>query len=79
MPGGKLLPPLFDATKLNKLESEIERLHKEVTEKEKRKRESLREWSRLERDSDNARMRSEAAERHLAVLSGEGEGAEGAF
>lgn len=42
-----------------------------IDEKEVKKRQGLREWERLERETSTAALRSELADEHLKALSGE--------
>ena len=71
--GGVKAEPLVDRTKLDRLEDEAERLRRQIDEKEARKRKSLREWDRLQRESEVAGLRSELAEQALRELNGEAE------
>lgn len=69
--GGKLEEKPYDDTRLRKLEEEAERLRKVIEEKQQRKRQSVREWDRLERESSTAGLRSELAEGSLKGLGGD--------
>lgn len=69
--GGEKLPSLHDTTKADKLEEEAARLRKMIDDKEMKKRQGLREWERLERETSTAALRSELAEEHLRSLNGE--------
>ncbi|KAK4631136.1 hypothetical protein CLAFUW4_03035 [Fulvia fulva] len=71
--GGIKAEPLIDRTKLTRLENEAERLREQIDEKEQKKRKSLREWDRLQRESEVASLRSELAEQALRELNGEAE------
>jgi hypothetical protein len=44
-----------------------------IDAKEAAKRQRLREWDGLEKDANNAALRSELAEQHLRSLNGETE------
>ena len=77
--GGQRLPPLHDTAKADKLEEEAARLRKMIDEKESKKRQGLREWDKLERESATAALKSELAEEHLRELNGENEGTAAAF
>lgn len=70
-PGGEALPLPYETTKADKLEEEAARLRKMIDEKEMKKRQGLREWENLERESNTAALRSELAEEHLRSLNGE--------
>ena len=75
VPGGKLLPsglPLDQERRMKQLELDAEKLRETIVEKQKLKRQALREWDDRERESESAGMRSELAERHLEKLT-EGE------
>ena len=69
------MEPIVDRTKLSKLEEEAEKLRKQIDEKEARKRKSLREWERMQRETEVAALRTQLAEESLRALSGESEGA----
>lgn len=79
MPGGKLLPilPPDQEKRLKTLEVEAEKIRGEIEEKQKAKREALREWEVRERESDREALRSDLAEKHLLKLT-EGEDGIGA-
>ena len=65
---------------MNKLEEEAEKLRKQIEEKEARKRKGLREWDRLQRETDAATLRTALAEESLRAAQGETEsGGMGAF
>ena len=67
-------------TKMHKLEEDSEKLRKEIAEKETKKRKSLREWDRLQRESELAGLRTRLAEESLRKLEGDGiEGGGAAF
>ena len=73
VPGGERQPEPFDTTKIEKLEDEAQRLRELISEKQASKRQGLREWEKLEREGDAARLRSELAEESLRGLNGEAE------
>jgi hypothetical protein len=73
--GGQKAEPLVDRTKLNKLEDEAEKLRKIIEEREAKKRKGLRDWERLQRETEVAGYRSQLAEEALRNVSGEAEGA----
>lgn len=74
VPGGKKIPSLVSElwpasdTKIKKLEEETERLRQEIADRESRSRAAIRDWDRHQRESDNARLRTELAEQSLAKL-----------
>lgn len=77
IPGGKLLPsglPPDQDKRIKMLEAEAERMRKEITEKQRTKREVMSEWETRERESDRERLRSELAEAHLQQLVESDEG-----
>jgi hypothetical protein len=66
-------------TKMHKLEDEADKLRKEIAEKETKKRKALREWDRLQRESELAGLRTRLADESLRKLEGDGiEGGSGA-
>lgn len=73
IPGGKAFPHADPASakKINQLEGDAEKLRKTIDEKQKTKREVLREWETRERESRREGLRSELAEAQLEGLSGE--------
>ncbi|KAK5017017.1 hypothetical protein LTR16_002407 [Cryomyces antarcticus] len=73
IPGGQKAAEPFDNTKLLKLEEEAKRLREIIAERQAKKRQGLREWEKLERESGTAALRSELAEGGLRALNGEGE------
>ncbi|PNS14542.1 hypothetical protein CAC42_3828 [Sphaceloma murrayae] len=75
---GKKLPPLYDRSRLDKLEEETERMRKLLDEKQAKKRKGLREWERLEREVQLAELRGTLAEDSLIAMSG-GDGGGAAF
>ncbi|KAK4986907.1 hypothetical protein LTR28_001938 [Elasticomyces elasticus] len=74
-PGGEKAPQLYDSSRAERLEEEAERLRKAIEEKQTRKRKGLREWERLERESEAAGFRSQLAEESLRGFNGEADGA----
>ena len=73
VPGGKLLPSMDPTAdkKLAQLEEESKRLREAIEEKQKVKRQMLRDWESKERESRRDGLRSELAEAQLEQLSGE--------
>ena len=72
--GGRKLPSGLDAAderRLAQIETEKERLYKEIDEKQRRKRAAQREYDKASRDADTARLRSDLAESQLQSLTGE--------
>lgn len=53
------------------IESDKERLYKEIDEKQRKKRAAEREYTKAERDAETARLRSDLAESHLSLLAGD--------
>lgn len=62
IPGGQKASPVIDRSRLDKLGEETERLRKAIEERETKKRKVLRDWERMERESENAALRSQLAE-----------------
>ena len=54
--------------KVKQLEEDAERMRLEMNEKQRSKREALREWEVRERESSVAGIKSQLADDHLAVL-----------
>ncbi|KAI9784086.1 MAG: hypothetical protein M1816_001058 [Peltula sp. TS41687] len=74
VPGGKLLPSNVEKSvseRLAKLTQEQSRLEQELAEKLEKKRNGLRNWDRLERESARDGLKSELAEQQVRVMSGE--------
>lgn len=71
--GGVKAPDLYDRARLEKLEEESERIRKLIEEKQARKRRGLREWERLERESEAAGFRAGLADESVRALEGEGD------
>lgn len=72
IPGGRLLPSGTDPAaekRLAQLEADKEKLMDQISEKQKSKRISLREWDKLTRESATGALRSELAEGHLQRLT----------
>ncbi|KAK2766170.1 hypothetical protein FQN54_007686 [Arachnomyces sp. PD_36] len=68
VPGGKLLVSGLDPTtekRLAQLELDKEKLLEQIAEKQKLKRDGLRDWERLETESAVSALRSELADGHL--------------
>jgi hypothetical protein len=61
-----------NAAKIKRLEEEAEKLRKALEEKEKNTRQGLREWERLEGESETARLRTELAEEGLRKVESSG-------
>jgi hypothetical protein len=79
VPGGQKAPELYDKSKIFKLEDEARRLREMIEAKEAAKRQKLKEWDTLTKDSENAQLRTELAEQQLRSLNGEGEVGGAAF
>ena len=81
--GGKKIPSALAATdekRLKFLEEEGRKIREQIDEKQRTKRQGLREWEKLERESKREALKSELAEGHLERLSGEvGGGGSGAY
>ncbi|KAI9823341.1 MAG: hypothetical protein M1832_002565 [Thelocarpon impressellum] len=77
--GGR--PPLASASsvdrKLAKLQQEKEKLEAELDRKLARKREAMRTWDKLERESGRDALKSELAEQQSREMAGEGGGGSG--
>lgn len=61
----------YATAKLQKLEQEMERMRQSIADKEKQLQPELREWSKLERESERAAFKSQMAEESLRALSGD--------
>ncbi|KAL9075049.1 MAG: hypothetical protein Q9157_004140, partial [Trypethelium eluteriae] len=79
VPGGQKLPEVHDTSKINRLEDEARKLREAIAEKEAKKRQGVREWDRLQRESETAGLKAELAEGHLRALNGEDESGGAAF
>ncbi|KAF2861240.1 hypothetical protein K470DRAFT_206949, partial [Piedraia hortae CBS 480.64] len=73
--GGQAAEPLYNTSKMRRLQDEAEKLQKEIGEKEGRKRKGLLEWEKLARDVDVAALKSQLAEKMCREFSGESEAA----
>lgn len=69
--GGRKLPPTYDRSRLDKLEDEYERLRKVVDGKQSSRRKGMREWERLQRESEAAGYRAELADEAVRSMAGE--------
>lgn len=56
---------------MKQLEEDAERMRTEIAEKQRSKREVLREWDNREREREIAGLKSELADEHLRVLAEE--------
>jgi hypothetical protein len=65
--------------RIKHLEEAAEKIREEIEEKQKTKREGLREWDVRQRESEREGLRSELAERHLEKLTEGEDGAGAAF
>ena len=72
--GGVKAPELYDKGRLDKLEDEAEKLRRVIENKQDRKRKGLREWAKLERDSEAAGFRARLADDNVRALAGENDG-----
>lgn len=79
LPGGRKLTSLFDATKLKRLEAEEAKIREFLITKDVRKRQCLREWSRIQRECESAAYRSELADASLRVMAGDDLSSSAAF
>lgn len=82
--GGRLLPLAFDFSiekRLVNLKADEEKLVEQAVEKQLLKRQGLRDWDRLQRESALNALRSELAEIHLQRMTEEDrlEGSSSAF
>ena len=74
VPGGKLAPSGLDPERekrIAQLESDSKRLMEAIEEKQKAKREGLRDWERTERERKREGLKSELAEEALERMQGE--------
>lgn len=62
------------ASRLKKKQEEEVVIRKELYAKQQRLRESLKEWDKLQRESDAHGLRSELSEKHVRLLAGESVG-----
>jgi len=79
VPGGQKAPELYDKSKILKLEEEARKLRELIEQREESKREKLKDWDLLERDSNNAALRADLADQHLRSLNGDSEVGGAAF
>lgn len=82
IPGGKLAPTGMgpeQEKRIKQLEEAAEKMREEIEEKQKSKREALRDWDVRSRESEREGLRSELAERHLEKLTEGEDGAGAAF
>lgn len=68
-PGGERISPLHDMSKAERLEEEAARLRKMIDEKQEQKRQSLREYETLDRQTKTAALRTDLAEENLRKMS----------
>ncbi|KAF2660854.1 hypothetical protein K491DRAFT_588378 [Lophiostoma macrostomum CBS 122681] len=71
VPGGQKAPDMYDKSKIMKLEDEARKLRELIDAKETTKRQKIKEWDTLEKDANNAALRSDLADTHLRSLNGE--------
>lgn len=82
IPGGKLASSGMNPDqekRIRQLEETAEKIREEIEDKQKIKREVLREWDVRQRESERESLRSELAERHLEKLTEGEDGAGVAF
>ncbi|KAF2427123.1 hypothetical protein EJ08DRAFT_363413 [Tothia fuscella] len=73
VPGGRKMNASMPVnTKVKRLEEEAEKLRRVIEEKEKASRVGLREWERLESETEVARLRTELAEEGLRIVERSG-------
>ncbi|KAI9863831.1 MAG: hypothetical protein M1813_003483 [Trichoglossum hirsutum] len=78
VPGGKLFPPNSSggdpaiSERLSKLQQEQQKIEKELAEKLEKKRKSVRQWERLDRESAREGLKGELAEKQVRMMAGEG-------
>lgn len=72
--GGQRAPDLYDRSRAERLEIETENLRRAVEDKQAKKRQALREWERLGRESEAAAFRAQLAEDSMRGIAGEGDG-----
>lgn len=65
--------------RIKSLEEAAEKIREEIEEKQKLKREALRDWDVRTRESEREGLRSELAEGHLEKLTAGDDGAGAAF
>jgi hypothetical protein len=71
IPGGQKAPEMYDKSKILKLEEEARKLREMIDKREDAKRQKLREWDGLERESETAQLRVDLAESSLRSINGE--------
>ncbi|KAI9673309.1 MAG: hypothetical protein M1829_004075 [Trizodia sp. TS-e1964] len=74
VPGGKLLPSSIDRSvqeKLAKLEAEQKKLEQDLAEKIAKKRQGLRTWDKLSRESSRENLRGDLAEQQARSIVGD--------
>lgn len=76
VPGGKKYPGYSGLStdqekRMKQLEEDAERMRIEISEKQRVKREALREWENRERETEVAGLKSELADEHLRALAEE--------
>ncbi|KAL4915564.1 hypothetical protein BDW62DRAFT_188114 [Aspergillus aurantiobrunneus] len=72
VPGGKLPPSEVDnltEKRLSQLDTDKDRLFEQIAESQKLKRDGLRDWDRLDRESSICALKSELAEGHLQCIT----------
>lgn len=72
--GGQKAPEPYDRGRIEKLEEEAEKLRRSIEEKQARKRKGLREWEKLEHESEGAGFRAQLADESVRALAGESDG-----
>ncbi|KAL4992518.1 hypothetical protein BDW68DRAFT_149931 [Aspergillus falconensis] len=72
VPGGKLAPTELDSItekRLSQLDTDKDRLYRQIAESQKLKRAGLRDWDKLDRESSICALKSELAEGHLQCIT----------
>lgn len=72
VPGGRLLPSPLELNmekRLSQLDVDRVRLFEQITESQRHKRISVRDWDRLDRESSICALKSELAEGHLQCIA----------
>ncbi|KAK2749189.1 hypothetical protein FQN57_006804 [Myotisia sp. PD_48] len=72
IPGGKVLPSVLEPMtdkRLVQLDADREKLLEQISEKQRAKRDSLREWDKLSRESEIGALKTELADGHLQRMS----------
>jgi hypothetical protein len=57
---------------LTKLELERQKIERELAEKMEKKRKSVRQWEKLDRESAREGLKGELAEKQVRMMTGEG-------